>query len=90
MALRVKILSASGAVGNMLAAELLRENLLEAGDRLLLVGHGMDFTENGFPLIKNVRLDALEDPRAHTVSDLLTFTFAIYQRRPSARAAGAA
>ena|SRR5271166_1251374 len=50
MALRVKILSASGAVGNMLPAELLRENLLEAGDRLSLVGQGMDSTENGFSL----------------------------------------
>ena len=48
MALRVKILSASGAVGNMLPAELLRENLLEAGDRLSLVGQGMDSTEDDF------------------------------------------
>jgi hypothetical protein len=31
MALRVKILSASGVTGDMLAAELLHENLLEAG-----------------------------------------------------------
>jgi hypothetical protein len=48
MALRFNILSASGAVGNMLAAELLHENLLEAGDRLSLVGNGTDSTEDGF------------------------------------------
>jgi len=48
MALRVKTLSASGAVGNMLMAESLRENRLEASDRLSLVGHGMDSTEDGF------------------------------------------
>jgi hypothetical protein len=45
--LRVNILSASGA--DMLSAELLHENLLEAGDWLLLVGHGTDSTEDGFP-----------------------------------------
>ena len=48
MALRVKLLSASGAVGNMLAAELLRENLLEAGDRAIARRPREDSTEDGF------------------------------------------
>jgi hypothetical protein len=48
MALRVNILSASGAIDDMLSAELLHENLLETGDRLLPAGHGIDSTEEGF------------------------------------------
>jgi hypothetical protein len=47
MALRIAILGASGAVGDMLAAELLHENLLDAVDRLFLVGHGIDSNEDG-------------------------------------------
>jgi hypothetical protein len=42
MPLRLATLGASGAVGGMLAAQLLRDNLLEADDRLPLVGHGTD------------------------------------------------
>jgi hypothetical protein len=47
MALRIAILSASGAFGDMLAAKLLHESLLDSVERLLLVGHGIDSDEDG-------------------------------------------
>jgi hypothetical protein len=48
MALRVKILAGSSADGAMLASQLLRANLFEAGDGLMLVGHEPDSIEDGF------------------------------------------
>jgi malate dehydrogenase len=63
MALRLAILGASGAVGGMLAAQLLRDNLLESDDRLLLVGHGTDSTERRLLAVKSDLLDAFDDRR---------------------------
>ncbi len=75
MALRLAILGASGAVGGMLAAQLLRDNLLEADDRLLLVGHGTDSTERRLLAIKSDLLDAFDDRRVHigVVPDITDF-----------------
>ena len=64
MALRIAILGASRAVGSTLAAQLLHENLLELGDRLLLVGNGSDSTERRLLAVKS-DLDAFDDRRVH-------------------------
>jgi malate dehydrogenase len=75
MALRLAILGASGAVGGMLAAQLLRDDLLESDDRLLLVGHGTDSTERRLPAVKSDLLDAFDDRRVRidVVADITDF-----------------
>jgi hypothetical protein len=58
MALRIAILGAPGAVGDMLAAELLHE-ICSMLDRLSLVGRGMDSNEDGLPRSSYVRFDLI-------------------------------
>ena len=65
MPVRIAILGASGAVGSMLAAQLLRENLLEPDDRVLLVGHGKPSSERRLLALKIDLLDAFDDRRVH-------------------------
>jgi malate dehydrogenase len=65
MPARIAILGASGAVGSMLAAQLLRENLLEPDDRLLLIGHGKPSSERRLLALTIDLLDAFDDRRVH-------------------------
>ena len=75
MPARIAILGASGAVGSMLAAQLLRENLLEPDDRVLLVGHGKSSSERRLLAVKMDLLDAFHDRRVHidVVPDITDF-----------------
>jgi malate dehydrogenase len=72
---RIAILGASGAVGSMLASQLLRENLLEPDDRLLLVGRGTSSSERRLLAVKIDLLDAFDDRRVHidVVPDITDF-----------------
>ena len=75
MPVQIAILGASGAVGSMLAAQLLRENLLEPDDRVLLVGHGKSASERRLLAVKIDLLDAFDDRRVHidVVPDIADF-----------------
>jgi nucleoside-diphosphate-sugar epimerase len=75
MPVRIAILGASGAVGSMLAAQLLRENLLEPDDRVLLVGHGKSSSEPRLLSVKMDLLDAFDDRRVYidVVPDIMGF-----------------
>jgi malate dehydrogenase len=59
----VAIIGASGAVGSMLAAQLLRSDLLEPRDRLQLVGHGATTSEAKLLGARMDLLDAFDDER---------------------------
>jgi malate dehydrogenase len=59
----IAIIGASGAVGTMLAAQLLRSDLLEASDRLQLVGHGASTSEAKLLGTRIDLLDAFDDER---------------------------
>jgi malate dehydrogenase len=87
MPLRLAILGASGAVGCMLAAQLLRDDLLESDDRVLLVGHGTDSTERRLLAIKSDLLDAFDDRRVRidVVPDITDFEADIVVVAASAR-----
>ena len=92
MPLRIAILGASGAVGNTLAAHLLRERLLEPEDRLLLVGHGTDSVERRLYAVKIDLLDAFDERRVHVeiVPDITDFEADIVVVASSAVSAEAA
>jgi malate dehydrogenase len=57
------IIGASGSVGSMLAAQVLRSQLLEPGDRLQLVGHGSPTSEAKLLGTRIDLLDAFDDER---------------------------
>jgi malate dehydrogenase len=60
---RIAILGASGSVGNALAAHILRAQLLEPQDQLLLVGHGALATERKLLSMRADLLDAFDEDR---------------------------
>jgi malate dehydrogenase len=60
---RIAILGASGSVGSALAVHILRSRLLEPGDRLLLVGHGVHTTERKLLSTRVDLMDAFDDER---------------------------
>jgi malate dehydrogenase len=60
---RIAILGASGSVGSALAVHILRSRVLEAADRLLLVGHGVLKTERKLLGTRIDLLDAFDDDR---------------------------
>ena len=57
------IIGASGSVGSTLAAQVLRSQLLEPGDRLQLVGHGSPTSEAKLLGTRVDLLDAFDDER---------------------------
>jgi malate dehydrogenase len=59
----------------MLAAQLLREDLLESDDGLFLAGHGTESTERRLLALKSDLLDAFDDRRVHidAVPDITEF-----------------
>jgi malate dehydrogenase len=57
MSKTIAIIGASGAVGTTLAAQILRSQLLEPGDRLQLVGHGSRASE---ARLLGMRIDLLD------------------------------
>jgi malate dehydrogenase len=57
MSTSIAILGASGMVGSSLAAQILRSQLLEPGDRLQLIGHGSHKSE---PKLLGTRIDLLD------------------------------
>jgi malate dehydrogenase len=59
----IAIIGASGSVGSMLAAQVLRSQLLEPGDRLQLVGHGSPTSEVKLLCTRIDLLDAFDDER---------------------------
>src|ERR1700733_6905822 len=63
MSISVAILGASGAVGGMLATQILRSDLLEPGDRLQLVGHGANSSEEKLLGTRIDLLDAFDEER---------------------------
>src|SRR5580698_9639241 len=63
MAISVAILGASGTVGSMLSAQILRSGLLEPGDRLQLVGHGAVASDDRLLATRIDLLDAFDDDR---------------------------
>jgi malate dehydrogenase len=63
MSISVAILGASGAVGGMLATQILRSDLLEPGDRLQLVGHGASSSEEKLLGTRIDLLDAFDEER---------------------------
>lgn len=65
MSRRIAILGASGSVGGALAIHILRSRLLEPGDKLLLVGHGVVKTERKLLSTRIDLLDAFDDDRIH-------------------------
>jgi malate dehydrogenase len=69
---RIAILGASGSVGNALAAHILRAQLLEPADQLLLVGRGVLATERKLLGIRTDLIDAFDDERVRieVVSDV--------------------
>ena len=60
---RIAILGASGSVGSSLVVHLLRSRLLEPGDTLLLVGHGVLKTERKLLSTRIDLMDAFDDDR---------------------------
>jgi malate dehydrogenase len=65
MSTRIAILGASGAVGSALALHLLRSQLLEPKDCLLLVGHGVASLPHRLLSLRIDLLDAFDDERVH-------------------------
>lgn len=63
MSTSIAILGASGMVGSSLAAQLLRSQLLEPGDRLQLAGHGSQETEAKLLSTRIDLLDAFDEGR---------------------------
>jgi len=63
MPVRIAILGASGAVGSVLAAHILRAGILEPQDCLILVGHGMGSIERRLMPTRIDLLDAFDDER---------------------------
>lgn len=63
MSISIAILGASGSVGTALAAQLLRSGLLEAEDRVQLVGHGNPNSEARLLATRIDLLDAFDDSR---------------------------
>jgi malate dehydrogenase len=63
MSTSIAILGASGMVGSSLAAQLLRSQLLEPGDRLQLTGHGSQETEAKLLGTRIDLLDAFDEGR---------------------------
>jgi hypothetical protein len=61
------MLSASGALATLPAAELFRENLLEAGDRLLPIGHGMDSAKDGLIMIRDDTSQMYPHPQSRLI-----------------------
>lgn len=59
----VAIIGASGSVGSALAAQILRSEVLEAADRLQLVGHGASKSERMLLAERVDLLDAFDDGR---------------------------
>jgi malate dehydrogenase len=59
----IAILGASGSVGSTLAAQILRSDLLEPGDRLQLVGHGAAASEAKLLGTRIDLLDAFDEER---------------------------
>jgi malate dehydrogenase len=59
----IAIIGASGAVGSTLAAQVLRSQILEPGDRLQLVGHGSHTSEVNLLSTRIDLLDAFDDER---------------------------
>jgi len=59
----IAIIGASGSVGTTLAAQVLRSQLLEAGDRLQLVGRGSPASEGRLLGTRIDLLDAFDDER---------------------------
>ncbi|MBV8631618.1 MAG: lactate dehydrogenase, partial [Silvibacterium sp.] len=57
MTTSIAIIGASGSVGSTLAAQILRSQILEPGDRLQLVGHG---TGKGEKVLLAERIDLLD------------------------------
>jgi malate dehydrogenase len=75
MSTSIAILGASGMVGSSLAAQLLRSQLLEPGDRLQLAGHGSQETEAKLLGTRIDLLDAFDEGRVEvdvvpTLADL--------------------
>ena len=60
---RIAILGASGTVGTALAAHILRAQLLEPADQLLLVGRGVLATERKLLSTRTDLIDAFDDNR---------------------------
>ena len=60
---RIAILGASGAVGSALAVHILRSRVLDPGDELQLVGHGIPATEHRLLGTRIDLLDAFDDER---------------------------
>lgn len=69
---RIAILGASGAVGSTLAGHILRAGLLQVGDELQLVGHGVPATWRKLLAIRTDLLDAFDEAqvRIEVVSDV--------------------
>jgi malate dehydrogenase len=63
MSTRIAILGASGSVGSALAAQILRAELLDPGDQLLLAGHGVTATEGKLLSMRADLMDAFDDER---------------------------
>ncbi len=63
MSTSIAILGASGMVGSSLAAQILRSELLEPGDRLQLAGHGSHETEAKLLGTRIDLLDAFDEGR---------------------------
>jgi malate dehydrogenase len=59
----IAIIGASGSVGSTLAAQVLRSQILEPGDRLQLVGHGSHTSEGKLLSTRIDLLDAFDDER---------------------------
>ena len=63
MPISVAIIGASGSVGSALAAHILRSEVLEASDRVQLVGHGASKSEKMLLAERVDLLDAFDDGR---------------------------
>jgi malate dehydrogenase len=63
MSTSLAILGASGSVGSTLAGQLLRTELLDPGDRLQLVGHGIRGAERKLLSTRIDLMDAFDDDR---------------------------
>jgi malate dehydrogenase len=63
MPIALAIIGASGSVGSTLAAQILRSQMLEPGDRLQLVGHGSPTSEGKLLGTRIDLLDAFDDER---------------------------
>lgn len=57
----ISIIGASGAVGNTLAAHILRSGLLREGDRLQLLAHGVDSSSSKLLSTRIDLMDAFDD-----------------------------